>query len=117
MTRNGLNDRELDRLLSMATQPQPPQGAEARLLARLPPAATADVVAFRRRPAPRPGVAAWLTALPFAASLAFGLWLGLAGLGTGLLPASLGGDAMAAADDAVFSGVDDAEVLDEDGQT
>jgi hypothetical protein len=118
MKRDSMSEHELDRLLSLASRPKSPAGAEARLLARMGSAdAPSNVIAFKPKQAPPQRALSWLAALPFAASLALGLWLGIVGLGTGLLPASLGGDATAAADDAVFSGIDDAEVLAEENQT
>lgn len=114
MTRNPMSDQELDRLLTMASDPAPPSGAEERTMARLAPS---NVVAFKLKQAPSRSAISWLAALPLAASLAFGLWLGVVGVGVELLPLGLGGDAVATADDGAFSGIDDVEVLSEDSQT
>jgi hypothetical protein len=128
MTRDRMSDQDLNQLLARASTPVVPRGAEDRLMDRLivqqkPQAAVGNVVAFTPRSKPgAPGASeprsaiAWLAGLPLAASLAFGLWLGAAGVGTGLLPESLGG-ALAAAEDSMFSGVDDAELLSEESQS
>lgn len=54
--------KEIDPLLELATIPEPPEGFEARMMARLP----SSVVPFKLR---------W-AALPLAASLALGIYLG-----------------------------------------
>lgn len=114
MTRNSMSDHELDRLLAMASKPVAPEGAEARLMAKLNPE---NVIAFRQRQGAERSALSWLAALPLAASLAFGLWLGIAGVGANLLPESLGGDSVAAIDDAAVSGIDEAEAMAEESQT
>ena len=63
--------REIDQLLDRATIPEIAPGFEGRLLAR----AASNVVPFAR-PALR-----WTMALPLAASLALGIYLGAAGFG------------------------------------
>jgi hypothetical protein len=114
MTRDSMSDHELDRLLALASKPAPPPGAEERLMAKLNPE---NIVAFKSKPKKAQSPIAWIAALPLAASLAFGVWLGAAGIGTDILPESLGGDAVAAADVDVISGIDEAETLAEDNQT
>lgn len=114
MTRNTMTDHELDRLLAMASKPVAPEGAEARMMAKLDPE---NVIAFRPRPEAWRSTLSWLAALPLAASLAFGLWLGIAGVGTSYLPESLGGDSVAAIDDSAVSGIDEAEAMAEESQT
>lgn len=114
MTRDSMSDHELDRLLALASKPALPPGAEERLMAKLIPE---NVVTFRSKPKKAQSAIAWIAALPLAASLAFGIWLGAAGIGTDILPESLGGDAVAAADVDVISGIDEAETLAEDNQT
>jgi hypothetical protein len=118
MKRDSMSEHELDKLLSLASKPEPSAGADARLLARMASAdASSNVIAFRPKRASARKAVPWQVALPFAASLVLGLWLGMADVGTGFLPASLGGDATAAADGAAFSGIDDAEILAEENQT
>jgi hypothetical protein len=114
MTRDSMSDHELDRLLALASKPAPPLGAEDRLMARID---TANVIAFRPKAKKVQSALSWIAAFPLAASLAFGLWLGAAGIGTEILPESLGGDSVAAADVDVFSGIEEAETLAEDNQT
>ena len=117
MTRDPMSDQELDRLLSMASDPVPPAGAEDRLLSRVNTTAEKEnVVAFQPRSRLQRNTMPLLAGLPLAASLAFGLWLGVAGVGTDILPESLGGT-VAAAEDSILSGIDDAELLAEDTQT
>ncbi len=114
MTRDSMSDQELDRLLALASKPAPPRGAEDRLMAKINPE---NVVAFRLKQKKAQSAISWIAALPLAASLAFGIWLGAAGIGTDILPESLGGDAVAAADVDVFTGIEEAETLAEDNQT
>jgi hypothetical protein len=75
-----LRDEELDRLLEMASKPLPSGGHQQRVLSRITPSAT-NVIAFPKRKRPSP----WIIGLPLAASLALGLWLGSAGLGSSYL--------------------------------
>lgn len=114
MTRDSMSDHELDRLLALASKPASPHGAEDRLMAKI---SLENVVAFGPKPRKVQSTISWIAALPLAASLAFGIWLGAAGIGTEILPESLGGDAVAAADVDVISGIDEAETLAEDNQT
>jgi hypothetical protein len=114
MTRDSMSDHELDRLLALASKPAPPHGAEDRLMAKIN---SENVVAFKPKSKKAQSTISWIAALPLAASLAFGIWLGAAGIGTGILPESLGGDSVAAADVDVFSGIEEAETLAEDNQT
>jgi hypothetical protein len=87
--------RAVDRLLGLAGEPPVWEGAEARLLARL-------VVQPAVRPLPRP----WATALPIAAALALGIYLGSTGALDPLMPAAIIADA--ASDDDDLSGAADA---------
>jgi hypothetical protein len=114
MARDSMSDHELDRLLALASTPVLPPSAEERLMAKINPE---NVVAFISKPKKAQSAISWIAALPLAASLAFGVWLGAAGIGTNILPESLGGDAVAAAEVDVISGIDEAETLAEDNQT
>ena len=69
---------QIDRFLDLASQPTVPEGSLARLLDQLPDAATAEIVAFRPR---LKGKSPFLryAALPLAASLALGIYLGAQG--------------------------------------
>jgi hypothetical protein len=111
---DNMTDKELDQLLGHASTPLLPDGAAKRAAAR---ALGENVVAFKPK-----AVAAnqntstirWLAALPLAASLAIGIYLGTLGSGSYVLPESLAGGATAY-EDAVVSGVEDMEDLtDED---
>jgi hypothetical protein len=92
-------EQELRRILSLASSPQPPPEAMARLLTRLaaePQAAR--VVAFP----PRPRRMGWsLAALPLAASLLMGVYLGAKGQLDFMLPAAITGG-VALGDDAII---------------
>jgi hypothetical protein len=114
MNRDSMSDHELDRLFALASKPAPLPGAEDRFMAKLN---HENIVAFRSKSKKAQSAISWIAALPLAASLAFGVWLGAAGIGTNILPESLGGDAVAAADVDVISGIDEAETLAEDDQT
>ena len=114
MTCDSMIDHELDQLIALASKPALPPGAEDRLMAKLN---LANIVTFRYETKKAQSAISWIAALPLAASLAFGIWLGVAGIGTDILPESLGGDAFAAADVDVISGIDEAETLAEDNQT
>jgi hypothetical protein len=76
-----LNDKELDLLLKVASTPVPDSGFENRLMTKLGQAENSNVVAFQSRPKPK----RWLVALPLAASLAFGVWLGSSDFSSTLL--------------------------------
>jgi hypothetical protein len=108
MRKQDMTDNELDALLAEATVPDLPAGFADRLNRRLEAAPAANVIAFpavKPRPVRRP----WLSALPLAASLAFGLYLGAAGS----LPESLASLAPAAiadtADALLGLGIEDTE--------
>ncbi len=60
--------RAIDQMLGLATRPPLPPDFEARMMARLP----SNVVPFKLR---------WTAALPLAASLALGIYLGALDLG------------------------------------
>lgn len=85
---------EIDRVLSLASRPNLPEGAGARLLARLeqPPEQGAEVILFRPKARPMDGFLRYAAALPLAASLALGIYLGASGSLDSLLPATLTGD-------------------------
>lgn len=85
----GRPEADLRRILSLASDPEPPHGAMARLLARAAAEPQAGrVVAF----APRPRRSGWaLAALPLAASLMLGIYLGARGQLDFMLPARITG--------------------------
>jgi hypothetical protein len=102
-----MTDEDLDRILTLASKPEPSSGFEARVLARIKPQASAEVIAFPQRKSPR----AWVLGLPLAACLVIGVWLGASGDVSDLLPSSSSTSAMASADQLSPSGVDDIENL------
>ncbi len=87
--------RAIDRVLAQASMPELPVGAMDRLMAKLDDAAPApesNVVLFR--PAvqgPRRRIWRYAAALPLAASLALGLYLGSRGTLDTLLPTAITG--------------------------
>ena len=93
------SEQELRRILSRASSPQPPPEAMARLMARIAAEAQAGkVVAF----APRPRRVGWsLAALPLAASLLLGVYLGAKGQLDFMLPAAITGG-VALGEDAII---------------
>jgi hypothetical protein len=82
--------REIDHVLSLATAPSPPPGAVERLLrhADLPAGRTRSAMV---RPPPRRPIG-YLSALPLAASLAAGIYLGAQGMLDALLPSAITGE-------------------------
>jgi hypothetical protein len=78
MTKEPFSDRDLELLLNKAMQPELPHGFAERLQAKLLAEAKSNVITFpqkRIQPAPsRRGY--WLSAIPLAASLAAGIYLG-----------------------------------------
>jgi hypothetical protein len=111
MTKEPFSDRELDLLLSKAKQPQLPLGFAERLQAKLTTEATSNVIAFpQKRIEPAPSrLGFWFSAVPLAASLAAGIYLGA----MGELPAMFSGlqDAVASlsADTGLDLGIEDTE--------
>ncbi len=84
--------RAIDAMLSLATVPEAPDGAMTRLMDRIgtePQAAR--VIAFQPR-VRRPSVMRYAAALPLAASLALGIYLGAQGFLDFMLPTALTGD-------------------------
>lgn len=111
--------RAIDRLLARASVPPLPDGAMDRLMAKLDaeaPAASPKVVLFRpaARPEPR-RVLRYAAALPLAASLALGIYLGAQGTLDTILPTAITGT-VALNDDPMddLGGVGEAEALAEE---
>jgi hypothetical protein len=101
-------DVALDRLLRVASDPAVPEGAEARLMARLRQAEIgSNVVAM---PVRRKAVdISWLTALPLAASLAAGIYLGASDIGAFYFPLLDSSTQIGALDGGLTTGVDEAD--------
>jgi hypothetical protein len=116
MTKGSGEDPELRRILALATTPEPSAGAADRLMARLAAVeTTAQVVPFRPRATRRPSWFAYAAAVPMAASLALGIYLGAMGKLDRLLPAAITGDlAMSFDPDADLTGVGEAEAYAEE---
>lgn len=80
MAKNQVTDTELDAMLKTAAQPTLPRGFADRLQAKLEQPVTSNVIAFPQKKAPPVKSARlWLSAIPLAASLAIGLYLGAQG--------------------------------------
>lgn len=112
MTNNPMTDNELDKILTAAHQPQLPKGFADRLQAKLDAKPKSNVIAFpvRKQP-PAQSRRMWLSAIPLAASLAAGLYLGAMGdIPTSLsaFDSSLVSDA---SDQMVGSGFEDTEAF------
>jgi hypothetical protein len=98
-----MNEREIDKVLGLASTPELPQGAAARLMARI--AAEKQqvlVIPLAPRLPVRRSPLRYAAALPLAASLALGVYLGAKGSLDFMLPT-------------VITGVQADEVLDELG--
>jgi anti-sigma factor RsiW len=110
MTNKHMTDMELNTLLAQVKQPELPAGFAERLQARLEQPAASNVIAFPARQQQRPSARRyWLSAIPLAASLVFGIYLGAAGS----LPESLSGLESSLVSDATESllgvGIEDTE--------
>lgn len=82
---------EIDAVLGLASRPQPPAGAMDRLMARIAEAPQEPrVLAFTPRPQ-RGSVWRLAAALPLAASLALGVYLGAEGKMDFLMPSAVTG--------------------------
>jgi hypothetical protein len=108
--------RDIDAVLSLASQP-PAAGSIADLMARLDDPAPSQVIKFPARPRSRPFFR-FAAALPLAASLAFGAYLGASGTLDFMLPSAVTGG-VALNDDAPddLGGVDDVAAFAQDGLT
>ncbi len=108
--------KQIDDVLAGASNPELPAGAMERLLARLDD--EDRVVAMPSpRPSPRP-MLPWSAALPLAASLALGVYLGAMGSLDDFLPDSVTGEVAVSDDEnADLSGVTDAEAYAEEDVT
>jgi hypothetical protein len=106
-----LNDDELDKLLAQAAEPDPPEGFEKRMMARLNATSASNVIAFPQRKSVNP----WLVGLPLAASLMLGIWLGASSRFDNLIPTN---DTIFAANDGAGDGdTDDFDSVIEDQQS
>ncbi len=104
---NGKMDAALEKLLQRASEPAIPQGAEERLMAIIRATQQqSNVVQLR----PRPPLNRWAIALPLAASLLLGVYLGTKDTFDSYLPDSVMGSTLAGATDSdISSGLDDVE--------
>ena len=85
--------REIDAVLSLASVPPLPEGAAERLMARIAaePQENKVVALAPRREAPRMSPWRYAAALPLAASLALGVYLGAKGTLDFMLPSAITG--------------------------
>jgi hypothetical protein len=110
MEKTNVTDQELDLLLATTQAPQLPAGFANRLQAKLQLERPSNVVAFPQKfVAPQQRRRIWLSAIPLAASLAVGIYLGA----VGTLPDSLSGlegSLISDATDSLFGvGIEDTE--------
>lgn len=116
---NAAEAGKIDRLLDLATRPALPPGAESRLMQHIAASpGRAPVVVLRPAPLKLRRTLQWLAALPLAASLALGVYLGAEGSLDAFLPSAITGSLASAEDDAGdLTGLDDAEVYAEENLT
>lgn len=109
--------REIDLMLSSASAPEG-EGRSMSCILQAIEAGDSKVAAFPAAGRAKPSISPWLTALPLAASLAIGFYLGARGTLDAVLPASIVGDVAAVGDDpSDLSGVSDVEELAGDDTT
>jgi hypothetical protein len=106
-----LNDQELDKLLANASAPEPRSGFEKRLKQKLGFDNGSNIVSFPQKQK----TSLWIVALPVAASLVIGIWLGSTDRVESIFP-------VATSDDAIIEGVtnidsDDLDILFEEQQS
>ena len=111
--------RQIDAVLSAATAPTGERASLDAILAAIAGAAPKPegVILFRPRPSSRATVPLrWFAAVPIAASLALGIYVGSTGTLDSFLPTSLTGETLAAGEDpGDLSGISDIEAMTEDG--
>ena len=93
---NRSDDREIEAVLARASAPQLPEGSAARLMARIALEPQEQLPPTRATPAARPaaprrGIWRLAAAVPLAASLALGIWLGANGRMDFMLPTAVTG--------------------------
>ena len=110
MAKKQMTGEELDAVLKSATQPPLPRGFAERLQAKLEQPVASNVIAFPQRKAPPiKSAKVWLSAIPLAASLAIGLYLGSQGMMTNSF-GDLGTSLVSDASDSQFDiGIEDTE--------
>jgi hypothetical protein len=109
MEKTPMTDNEMDKILKAARRPELPKGFAERLQAKLEAERPSNVIAFpMRKPPEQQSRRIWLSAIPLAASLAVGLYLGA----MGSLPASFDPALVSDASDQNFgSGFEDTEAF------
>lgn len=113
-------EREIGRVLSLASEPPVPSDAMARLMMRIAAEPQdAKVIAFTPRPRGRGTFFRYAAALPLAASLALGVYLGAQGTLDFMLPSAITGGVAWNDDGAIddLGGVGDADSYAQDSTT
>lgn len=108
---NRSDARKIEAVLARASQPALPQGAAERLMARIAAEPQqAKVIAFAPRPRAARPFWRYVAAVPLAASLALGIWLGANGKMDFMMPNAVTGGVALNDDTAVddLGGVGDA---------
>lgn len=114
------DEAELRRIVAFASEPEVPAGAQERLMARIASISAEElpdgnVELFRPRASRRSSVFRYAAALPLAASLALGVYLGAAGSVDFALPTLVTGDVATNLDaDEDLNGVSEAEQYSEE---
>lgn len=110
MEKDLLSDRELELLLKNARPPILPDGFAERLQAKLEVSPASNVIAFpQKQPHAKPRHSYWWSAIPLAASLAAGIYLGAVAELPGLFSDAADAVASASADTGLDLGIEDTE--------
>lgn len=114
---------EIDAVLRLASAPELPAGAMDRLMARIAAepqqAPQAKVIALAPRPRSRPSLWRYAAAVPLAASLALGIYLGAEGKMDFMMPAAITGGVALNEDPQIddLGGLGDVEAYAQEGTT
>ena len=118
MAHKPVTDVELDQMLSLASNPEVPADFATKIATKIQPPveASAEILLFKPRVQSVPPQR-WLMAVPLAASLVLGVWLGAAGKGTSFLWSATTELTASSDDIGASTGIDDAETLSDEGVT
>lgn len=111
MEESAADAREIDAVLSRASVPPIPEGAVSRLMSRIAaePQEVSIAVVRPRQPVPRRSLFRFAAALPLAASLALGVYLGAKGTLDFMLPSAITGVALSEDEPDDLGGVGEAD--------
>jgi hypothetical protein len=118
MKDHNLTDKELDKLLAKASQPQIPTDFAERFASHFQAPQTSNVIAFpQRKAAPAKPRFLLPMAAALAASLMLGVYAGANGQGTTLFQTQSNTALLGSANDFAPSGIEDLESVSEDNKT